>query len=128
MKNKKYLKDEKIINEGDDGKEIYFIVSGSVRVTKSIESKDMELAVLGPENFFGEMGMLLESKRSATVTAIEPTEVLIGDLDAFIDSIKEDPSKAVAVINTMAKRLRTAHDIISRLEGKVRAYRILSEF
>lgn len=126
MEKKAFKQGEKIITEGADGNEIFFLTSGKLRVLKSINSIDTELGILQPKSFFGEMGMLLGSKRTATVEAIEDSEVLIGDVNAFVTSIQQDPNNAMVVIGTMAKRLKKAHDIISKLEGQVRAYRILT--
>ena len=127
MESRKYSPGEKIINEGSAGKEIFFVVSGKLRVLKSINSEETELGELGPNSFFGEMGMLLGSNRTATVEDIEESEVMIGDVNSFVTSIQKDPSNAMVVIGTLARRLKKAHDIISKLEGKVRAYKILTD-
>jgi CRP-like cAMP-binding protein len=63
---------ETVLREGELGDACYLIASGSVRVTKA----GVEVAVLGPGSFFGEFAVLADQRRHASVTTIEPVEVL----------------------------------------------------
>lgn len=87
---KTFNKDDIIIKEGDIGTEIYVILAGNVDIVKNINS-DMpmvKLANLGAENVLGEISIITNSPRSATVIATMETTVLIVD----IVSIKQDAS------------------------------------
>ncbi len=59
-----------VIQEGTEGDGLYLIMSGSVRVTKNIDGKEVELATLNDGEFFGEMSLLLRQKTTATVAAL----------------------------------------------------------
>lgn len=125
MDKKIFIKGSMIIKEDSLGEDIYFILSGKVKVYKMIDGQEIELAVLGPNTFFGEMSMFLHKKRTASIMAIEDTEVLVGDKSAFINAITKSPDKAIMVISTIVNRLNQAHQIISALEGQRKAFEIL---
>jgi alkyl hydroperoxide reductase subunit AhpC len=66
-----------IVAEGDDANRFYVIAKGEVAVTRrTAEGEDIELATLGPGQFFGEVGLLAETRRTATVRAIGDVELL----------------------------------------------------
>ena len=62
---------EEILHEGDPGTAMYIIVDGRVRV----RAKGREIAELGPSEVFGELAALDPEPRSASVTALEPTQL-----------------------------------------------------
>jgi CRP-like cAMP-binding protein len=72
-----FLKGMVIIEEGKEGDSLFIIKSGSVKVTKRNKEGVDELVVeLGPGDQFGEMALIDRSPRSATVIAVEPSELL----------------------------------------------------
>ncbi len=125
MKKVNYSKGTVILKEDTAGEEIYFITSGKVKVFKIIEGEKVELGILGPKEFFGEMSMFLQHKRSASVEAIEDCEMIVGNKEDFINAIKENPNKAIHIISTMAQRLQSAHKIISGQEGQIKGFEVL---
>jgi CRP-like cAMP-binding protein len=60
-----------IVQEGDTGSSVYLLKSGTVEVSKTVENTRIVLAVLEPGQVFGEMSLLDEQPRSATVTTLE---------------------------------------------------------
>jgi CRP-like cAMP-binding protein len=68
---------DRIVAEGDAADRFYVIARGEVAVTRqSPEGAEIELATLGPGQFFGEIGILAETRRTATVRAIDDVELL----------------------------------------------------
>ena len=67
-----------IVREGEGSIAMFVVLSGKVRVAqRSASGEERELATIGPGGVFGEMALFSEyGKRSATVTAVEPTELL----------------------------------------------------
>src|SRR5881392_3667318 len=62
---------------GDATDSLYIVLSGRLKVMMSdAEGKEVILSILGPGEFFGEMGLIDDSPRSASVVAIEPCELL----------------------------------------------------
>ena len=74
---KSYPRNSTIINAGDPTDALYIVISGRLKVMMSDdEGREVILAILGQGEFFGEMGLIDEAPRSATVIAIEPCELL----------------------------------------------------
>ena len=72
-----YSDGDTIVAEGDDANRFYVIAQGEVAVTRrTSEGEQIELATLGPGQFFGEVGLLAETRRTATVRAIGDVELL----------------------------------------------------
>jgi CRP-like cAMP-binding protein len=65
-----------IIKEGDRGSSVFILTRGAVRVYTAIAGKKVELAILQPSDFFGEIAFLTGRPRTATVETIEESDVL----------------------------------------------------
>ena len=107
---------EVIIRENDIGETAYIIQSGRVEVTKVHEGKATHIAYLSAGQAFGEMGMIDEKPRSATVTAIEPTAIQELHRDDFFQSLQSDPKGALSFLRVIFERLREADATILRLQ------------
>ncbi len=66
------LEDEVLFNQGDDGDKAYMVVSGKL----SVEVDKNEVGFMGDGEVFGELALLLNQKRSATVKSVKPTELI----------------------------------------------------
>ncbi len=98
-----------LLQQGETGVGLYVIVSGSVRVTQQHEgSGARELATLGRGDVLGEMSLLDDLPRSATVTAVEPTRVLVLPVWDFRASLREAPDIAIKLLTVLSRRLRQA--------------------
>lgn len=71
-----YEKEKIIFREGQDGTDSYVLESGRIGVFKTVEGKNVRLAVLEPGAMFGEMAAITGEKRAATTMAIEPCVVV----------------------------------------------------
>ena len=70
-------KGETIFSQGDRADSVYFIQSGSVKISVvSYAGKEGVLAIIGPHGFFGEESLAEQSLRTNTATAMEPSTVL----------------------------------------------------
>jgi len=121
----KFKKGQTILKEGDVGDEMYIIISGKAKVYKKIAGKNTALAVLGPDDFFGEMSLLLRLPRSATVKAATDTEILTCNKKDFLDMIRSEPEIAEQILTIMAKRLIEAHSVIIKLEGEKKSMQVM---
>jgi len=83
---------ECIVREGDIGVGIYLIASGEVKVLKSMKGRQVEIAALSAGSFFGELTLLKEKPRTATVVAIEPTELYCLFRPEFLALLHQNPS------------------------------------
>jgi CRP-like cAMP-binding protein len=107
--NKVYQAGEVIVEEGNAGNGIYMITSGKVEVIKDLASgSPRRIGVLDKGELFGEMALMDEQPRSATVRAIEETSCLGIDRSVFLAQILKDPNVAITMIQALAQRLREA--------------------
>lgn len=72
----KFLDGATIIRQGDPGDSFYLIKDGSVKCTQNKQGREIDLMTLSSENYFGEMALLLDEPRQASVTAVGSVEVL----------------------------------------------------
>jgi CRP/FNR family cyclic AMP-dependent transcriptional regulator len=105
-----------IMREGDSTDCLYVIVSGRLKVmVGEADGKETILNILGPGEFFGEMGLIDDNPRSATVTAIEPCELVALTKQAFRRFLVENTELAMAVMRVLVRRLREADRKIGSL-------------
>jgi len=105
-----------IISAGDTTDSLYIVISGRLKVMMSDdEGREVILAILNPNEFFGEMGLLDDSPRSATVVALEPCELLHLAKRDFKKCLEDNFELALAVMRGLVKRLREADKKIGSL-------------
>ena len=111
-----YRKGERLVEAGGPGGSVFIIETGQVRISlPGSDGREVTLAHLGPGDCFGEMSMLDGEPRSAAVTAVDETVVLIGTRDDFMRSIEANPRIAMNLLVMMSTRLRAANEIIESL-------------
>ena len=87
----------------------YMILEGEVEVTKVINNAENRLLkTLGPGDFFGEMALLDEGQRTASVIALEPTRCLVIATWDFFKLLKSDAEMAVTILAEVSHRMRMA--------------------
>jgi CRP-like cAMP-binding protein len=112
----RYQAGEVIVQENDFGETAYVIGEGRVEVSKQLEGRKIHLAYLGTGETFGEMSMIDEKPRSATVTAV--TETVVSEIrrDDFFNTFRTDPKVALALLKVLFERLREADARILQLQ------------
>ena len=105
-----------ICAEGEPSKSMFILLSGRAKVQRSdSEGKEVILAMLGPGEFFGEMSLIDEEPRSASVIALEATEVVSVGKDAFKSLLVQSPDMCASVMRGLVRRLREADRKIQTL-------------
>lgn len=97
-----YKAGDTICKEGDEGVGFFLISSGKVEVTRA----GHQLATLAAGDFFGEMALLDNHRRSATVTAVDPTVCLAMLRSDFIAELRSNADLAVEMLSLLSRRLR----------------------
>jgi signal transduction histidine kinase len=111
----------------------YMILEGEVAVTKSINSTEARLLqTLGPGDFFGEMALIHNAPRAATVTANTDLVALELDKQSFDTVLKRSSSIALAMVHEISNRLRendelAIEDLRMRARELAQAYQKLAE-
>jgi signal transduction histidine kinase len=104
-----YSADEVIIEEGDEGDAVFFVVNGHVDIVKQYQDgSERFLHTTGPGEPFGEMALLQSGGRTATVRASEPTTVLRIGREPFLNVLGRSPSLSVRILVRLTGRLRDA--------------------
>jgi CRP/FNR family cyclic AMP-dependent transcriptional regulator len=105
-----------VLAAGDLTDSLYIVLSGRLKVMMSdAEGKEVILSILGPGEFFGEMGLIDDSPRSASVVAIESCELLSITKRDFKKCLAENFEMAMAVMRGLVRRLREADRKIGSL-------------
>jgi CRP/FNR family cyclic AMP-dependent transcriptional regulator len=105
-----------IMAGGDPTDSLYIVLSGRLKVMMSdAEGKEVILSILGPGEFFGEMGLIDDEPRSATVITIEPCELLSVAKRDFKKALAENFEMTQAVMRGLVRRLREADRKIGSL-------------
>jgi CRP/FNR family cyclic AMP-dependent transcriptional regulator len=105
-----------LMAQGDPTDSLYIIISGRLKVMMGdAEGKEVILAMLGPGEIVGEMGLIDDSPRSATVTAVEPSELLAISKREFRRCLAENFDMAMGVMRGLVRRLREADRKIGSL-------------
>jgi CRP-like cAMP-binding protein len=99
-KRRTYQPDEVIVREGTTGTALYIVLSGKARV----ERDEKTIAELGPGSFFGELALIEEHPRSATVVASEETDCLLFVAWEFTSLLEEHPEIAVPIMRELIQR------------------------
>lgn len=101
-----------IVKEGSGGSFMYIIIEGEARVAKKGRNQDVELARLGPTDSFGEMALLDNETRSASVLALTPC-ILVRLDEKAINAKPEIGLKVYRnIARVLAARLRTADEAL----------------
>jgi CRP-like cAMP-binding protein len=104
-----------VFREGDESDTCYIVSSGHARATRShTDGRTLTLATFGPGDFFGELAMFDDERRSATIEAIDGMKacaILGGDMRRLL---REHPDLAVKLVTTLGRRLRAANERLTR--------------
>lgn len=105
-----------IINEGDDTSSLYIILQGRVKIYLSDDAgKEVVLHIEGPGEYFGEVSLLDECPRSASVMTMEDCRFAVLKRDAFIKCLTDNPRLAFIIIQGLTTRLRALSENIRSL-------------
>lgn len=109
---------DRIMSKGDDAAECYMIVSGKVRVFLEESTKQVELAVLGENELFGEAAIFDGEHYGANVDAIEDTKLLLITPQTLNGLLVISDPVIRALIRMLVKRLRDTNDALVKSETR----------
>lgn len=100
-KRRTYAADETIVREGSTGTALYIVLKGRARVEREGEA----IGQLSTGDFFGELALIEEHPRSATIVATEETDCLLFPAWEFTALLEEHPEIAVPIMRALIARL-----------------------
>lgn len=116
LQQRSYPRGSFIVRAGDETDALYIILSGRVKVLIPDEQgREVILATLGPNEYFGEMGLLDDKSRSASVETLEACQMLRFSKSGFIACLKDNFDLAMIIIHNLVQRLRAADRKIESL-------------
>jgi CRP/FNR family cyclic AMP-dependent transcriptional regulator len=118
-----------LVHQGDDAGPVMVMLSGRVKVARlGGYGREAIVAVAGPGDLLGDLAAIDGGPRSATVTTLEPVEVLLVPYSAFSALIERRPHVALVMLRLIVERLRLAdeqqaqfatHDVLARLSHRL---------
>ncbi len=107
-------RNDTLFNEGDEADDLYVVLSGRVAIAKhSPDGRESLVALMGPGDMFGEMPLFDDEPRSASVRALERSEVARVPFDAVRAELEARPGLLWDVVAMFASRLRAAGDALA---------------
>jgi hypothetical protein len=116
-----------VIKENDPGVTAYFIESGKVEVTKESNGRQIHIAFLGPGSTFGEMSVVDDLPRSASVTTVEETVISEFHREDLYAAMKDNPEIFGRFLRTIFERLREANRTIAAIHPDMMAQMKLAQ-
>lgn len=116
VQHRSYARNALVVRAGEDTDSLYIVLAGRVKVLiPDDQGREVILSVLGPHEYFGEMGLLDDQPRSASVETLEPCEMLRVPKAGFMACLKDNFELAMLIMRNLVKRLRDADRKIESL-------------
>ena len=110
---REYTAGDIIVTQGQGGEGFFIVVSGKAEAVRQRgDGASVVVNVFGPTDFFGEMALLDDGLRTASVVATEATQCLVLPRWDFLAVLREDVDMAIAILEELAKRIRMALDVL----------------
>ena len=112
MVEREYASDQHIVTQDKGGEGFFVIVSGKAEAFRQrSDGAQVPVNTFGPTDFFGELALLDDGLRTASVIATEPTKCLVLTRWDFLGALREsDVEMAIVILEQLAKRFRRALD------------------
>jgi CRP-like cAMP-binding protein len=121
MHERRYLQDEIIFDEGEEGQALYLVMAGRVQISRGPEGSRQLVTDMGPGSFFGDLALLDNSPRSAQARALDACEVAVFFRDDFLALMETDAvigyKISLALARHIGQRLRGWLDDRVQLEA-----------
>ena len=105
-----------VYRRGEPGKEMCIVLSGGVKISAlSADGKEIIFDLLSAGDFFGELSMLDGKPRTATVTTLVPSVLVVLERNFFMPFLEDNPSTAIRLLHIMAHRMRTADTFLEEV-------------
>lgn len=104
---REYEKDEIIFRQGDESREVYFVLKGMVRIYRiSPGGDETSIDLFSTNDIIGELAALDHQPRSATAKAVSPVSLLLMPQERFLDHVRAMPDLALDLARLLAQKLR----------------------
>ena len=110
---REYAAGQAIVTQGKGGEGFFIIVSGKAEaIRERADGAKVVVNTFGPTDFFGELTLLDDGLRTASVVTTEETQCLALTRWDFLAALKQDVDMAITILEELAKRFRMALDVL----------------
>jgi len=125
----RYANGDIIVSEGIVSNNAYIIIEGKVNITKKVDKKSILINTLSKGEVFGEMGLISQSVRSASVVAVGNVTIGVIEREQFEAIVSKLPDDVRAIVKALVERLRYTSDQLSKIGLELEKTRsIISSF
>jgi CheY-like chemotaxis protein len=107
---------EVLFREGSRGTEVFVVRSGSLRITRQNGVRELEVGTADPGDMVGEIAFVHQAPRSATLTAVGPTEVAVLDLEQFRTYLEGQPAWLRTMLHSLVGHLRETSERLAEAQ------------
>ncbi len=108
-----------LCNEGDRGETAYVIIKGSADVCVRVGDAEIKVATVGRNDFVGDMAILCDMPRTATVRAASPCETLVIGKAQLMGLLRSFPDMSIAMMRVMAGRLERTNRALAQAQQEL---------
>jgi predicted nuclease with RNAse H fold len=108
-----------VLEEGSKGTSAYVILSGTAKIIKKVGTRELLVTTLDRGQVFGEMGLIEDRPRSATVKASTDLKVRIIDRKQFNELLTVNPSTLIPIMKSLFERLRQVSDLLAEKDAEL---------
>lgn len=98
-----------VFKEGDTGSHMYIIRSGSVKISRKVDDKEIVLTILQAGDFFGEMALISNTVRTATATVVTTASLLVLNRSNFVEMVQKNGLIALNIIDKLCRRIENTN-------------------
>lgn len=111
-----YPRNAVVISEGDEATSMFIILAGSVKVYHTeADGKETILNTQGPGQHFGELALVDDAPRSASVMTLEPSRLLVLSKAAFKECLEESPEVGYHLVQALARQVRRLTETVNMM-------------
>ena len=110
---------EELFREGDPADGAYIIEEGEVDVLTGPDGRRVKVGTLGKSDLFGEMALIMNETRTATIRATQHLKVLKIDADVFLRLVTENPQAAISVMRSLSEKISRLTERYQELQRHV---------
>jgi CRP-like cAMP-binding protein len=102
-----------VVTQGKGGAGLFIVVSGGAEAVRvRMDGSKVVLNTFGPTDFFGELALLDDAPRTASVVCTEKTECLVLSQWEFLGALREDAETGIVILQELVKRFRRALQVL----------------
>ena len=113
---RQYRKGTYLCHQGDDSADVFFLLKGRVEISStSVTGSRVLHATVDVPQFVGELGVLAEIDRTASVLTLEDSTVWIASADDFLEFLGSEPSAARSLLRVLARQVHSHEAFVDDL-------------